>query len=168
MRQLVEKRHPGTVAVFLQGCGANVDSQVGSSPERLLENSVGFGHEMAIEALKSDRPLEKLAESFGGELAAGVERALAKRGTLISGPIESECAVVDLPLQEVPTERYEEAARRDDRFSDKWGQMYAESSSGARRSPRPGRIEFRHSGWAPPRTRWQWWHWTARSFANTG
>jgi hypothetical protein len=125
MRQSVERRHPGAVVVFLQGCGANVDSQVGSSPERLLKNSVGFGHEMAVQALKSDRPLEKLAESFGGELAAGVERALAQRGTPVSGPIESEYRVIDLPLQEVPPEHYAEAARRDDKFSDKWGRMYA-------------------------------------------
>jgi hypothetical protein len=151
MRRAVEKRHPGAVAVFLQGCGANVDSQVGSSPERLLKNSVGFGHEMAVEALKSDRPLEKLAESFGNELAAGVERALAKPGTTVSGPIQSEYAVIDLPLKEISTERYEEAARRDDKFSGKWGHMYSEMLRRGEKIPKtwPYRIQAFRLGAAP-------------------
>lgn len=151
MRQAVEKRHPGAVAVFLQGCGANVDSQVGSSPERLLKNSVGFGREMAAEALKSDRPLEKLAESFGGELAAGVERALSKRGTPVSGPIESEYKVIDLPIQEVPAKRYAEAAKRDDKFSGQWGRMYTEMLKRGEKIPKtwPYRIQAFRMGAAP-------------------
>ena len=149
MRRFVEERHPGAVVVFLQGCGANVDSQVGSSPERLLKNSVGFGHEMAVEALKSDRPLRKLAQSFGGELAEGVERALKKPGTPITGPIESEYAIIELPLQKVPAEKYEAAAARNDRFSDKWGKMFGDMLKRGEKIPEtwPYRIQaFRLGG----------------------
>jgi len=151
MRRFVEERHPDAVVVFLQGCGANVDSQVGSKPGRLLKNSVGFGHQMAIEALKSDRPLRKLAESFGRELADGVERALRKPGTPITGPIESEYAIIDLPLHKVPIEKYEAAAARNDRLSGKWAKMFGDMLKRGEKIPEtwPYRIQAFRLGAGP-------------------
>ncbi len=155
MRRLVEKRHPGTVVVFLQGCCGNVDSQVGSRPKNLLKNSVGWGHEKAVAALKTDRPLRKLAESFGGELAEGVHRALKKPGIPITGPIESKYAVINLPLQKIPAEKYEAAAARSDRFSDKWGKMFGDMLKRGEKIPEtwPYRIQaFRLGGGPHPFT----------------
>ena len=158
MRRFVEQRHPHTVAIFLQGCGANVDSQVGASGlsgETLDKQTVGFGRQMAVEALKSDQPLLKLAESFGRELADGVERALKKKGTAVTGPIEVEYMVIDLPLEKVPAERYEEEAGRESAFAGAWGKMYSRMLERGEKIPEkwPYRIQaFRLGGGKAPFT----------------
>jgi len=158
MRRLVEDQHPGAVVVFLQGCGANVDSQVGSSglsSETLERLTVGFGRELATEALKSDQPLVTLAEAFGRELAGGVRRALKKPGTRLGGPIEAEYTVIDLPMQKVPAEKYEEEAKRNTPFAGAWGKTYSGMLARGDKIPEtwPYRIQaFRLGGGEAPFT----------------
>lgn len=109
MRQFVENRHPGAVAVFLQGCGADVNSL------RPNEEMTGWV-----------RGSPETAEEFGRELADTVDRALDEPGTPITGPIEFEYAVVNLPMEKVAAEKYEDTAQRNDPFAGQWGKMYAE------------------------------------------
>jgi len=158
MRRFVEDHYPGAVVVFLQGCGANVDSQVGASglsPETLSRLTVGFGRELATRALKSDQPLLTLAEGFGRELADGVQRALKNQGTPIAGPIETEYTVIDLPMDKVPAEKYREEAARNSAFAGVWGKMYSGMLARGEEIPEtwPYRIQaFRLGGGKAPFT----------------
>ncbi len=113
MRRIVEKHHPGVVAVFLQGCGGQIvvrraDPQ---QPTRFIRPS---SVEMAVE----------MAEDYGRQLAESVERAMKKQGTPIIGPIEAEYAVLDLPLEKLPTEKYakkySEMLKRGENIPETW------------------------------------------------
>ncbi|MEM7235266.1 MAG: neutral/alkaline non-lysosomal ceramidase N-terminal domain-containing protein [Planctomycetota bacterium] len=97
MRQFVEEKHRGAVAVFLQGCGANV----------------------RIRAVNKDlsgwiRGGAPLAKRFGREFADGVHRAVEKRGTPIYGPLVSAYREIQLPIRVLPDAEYHAAAKKDD------------------------------------------------------
>jgi len=117
-RRSLEKRHPGAVAVFLQGCCGDLVAR------RPNETMTGFAPS-SIE----------MAEALGGELAESVERAVKKPGTPIAGPIEAELREIQLPLGKLPAEEYDEAARHNDAFSGAWGKMYSEMLRRGRKIP---------------------------------
>ena len=52
-----------------------------------------------------------------------VEWALNKPGTLISGPIEYDYKVIDLPLAKVPESKYRKAANSDT-YEKPWGEKW--------------------------------------------
>jgi neutral ceramidase len=107
MRKIVEQAHPGTVAVFLQGCGADVRI-------RVVNKDMSGWVEGNAEA----------AEGFGRELAEGVERALKKPGTSINGPIEAAYTEIQLPLGKVSEKAYRDAAGQTG-YDGAWGKKFA-------------------------------------------
>lgn len=81
MRTAVERRFPGCVAVFLQGCSGNIRVQI----------------------LNDDRTewikgTPETARRFGLDLADAVERAVCRTGDSIAGPIEARSAEIQAPL----------------------------------------------------------------------
>jgi len=109
MRRILEERHPGAVAVFLQGCSGDLVAR------RANETMTAFAPASV-----------EMAECLGRELADAADRALKKPGTPIEGPIEAEFREIQLPVRKMPLDEYEKAAERNDRFSGVWGRMYAE------------------------------------------
>lgn len=73
----LQKRHPGATALFLQGCGADQNPL----PRRTVQ----------------------LAQQYGQELAAAVDRVLDEPMQLLSPHLSSAYAEVDLPLNAPPT-----------------------------------------------------------------
>jgi hypothetical protein len=73
----VEKAHPGAVALFWAGCGADQNPL----PRRTIE----------------------LAERYGQELARGVEAVLAAPMTPIAGKLAAAYHEADLPFADLPT-----------------------------------------------------------------
>jgi hypothetical protein len=73
----LEKAHPGAVAIFWAGCGADQNPL----PRRSVE----------------------LAEKYGEELARGVESVLAAPMALVRGKLSAAYAEVDLPFADLPT-----------------------------------------------------------------
>jgi hypothetical protein len=126
MRAALEQRHPGAVAVFLQGCCGDL---VARRPNRETT-----GYEAASVAM---------ADALGQELAGAVERTLAKSGTPVAGPIEAHYAEIQLPVEKVPAEEYKKAAARTDHFTDVWGKMYSEMLARGEKPPEtwPYRIQ---------------------------
>jgi len=126
MRQAIEERHPGSVAVFLQGCGGDL---VARRPNA----------DMTAYAKAS----VEMAEALGRELAGAVERGLAKDGTPVTGPIRSEYAEISLPVDKVSAEEYKQAAARNDHFTDVWGKTYSEKLARGEKLPEtwPYRIQ---------------------------
>ena len=138
MRRSLEERHPGAVAVFLQGCGGDLVAR------RANETMTGFAPASV-----------EMAEALGRELAGAVERALRKPGTPIAGPIEAEFQEIQLPLGKLPAEEYDKAAQRNDAFSGAWGKMYAEMLRRGQKIPQtwPYRLQaFRFGGGKTPFT----------------
>jgi neutral ceramidase len=73
----IEKAHPGVIALFMQGCGADANPL----PRRTVE----------------------LARLYGQVLAAAVEDALKSKMTPIEGPIRTALEIVQVPFHYVPT-----------------------------------------------------------------
>ncbi len=73
----IEKRHPGTTALFVQGCGADANPL--------------------------PRRDEKLARNYGEILAYAVEEVLRGRMATLEGPLRTAFELVDVPFHEVPT-----------------------------------------------------------------
>jgi hypothetical protein len=73
----LQKKHPGATALFLQGCGADQNPL----PRRTVQ----------------------LAQQYGQELAAAVDRVLDEPMQLLSPHLSSAYAEVDLPLNAPPT-----------------------------------------------------------------
>ncbi len=109
MRKIFEQRHPGTVAVFLQGCGGDVRIRA------VNEDMTGWVSGSVA-----------MAERFGGELAEAVERALRKPGAVLHGPVNYAASEIKLPVKILPAKEYAAAANRNDPFSSAWGKMYSE------------------------------------------
>ena len=107
MRHFLEAAHPGAVAVFMQGCTGNIRVRL------VNDDLTGW--------VKGN---PERAREFGRELADAVERAIAKPGVKISGPIQAEYAELRLPLRKLPEKKYREAARSKDRFTRLWGEKY--------------------------------------------
>lgn len=73
----IEKRHPGTTALFVQGCGADANPL--------------------------PRRDEKLARNYGEILAYAVDEVLRGRMVVLEGPLRTAFERVDVPFHEVPT-----------------------------------------------------------------
>jgi hypothetical protein len=73
----LEKAHPGAVAMFVAGCGADQNPL----PRRSVE----------------------LARGYGKQLAGAVEAVLAKPGKSVEPSFRGLYAEIDLPLRDVPT-----------------------------------------------------------------
>ena len=73
----IEKAHPGAVALFMQGCGADANPL----PRRSVE----------------------LARAYGQVLSAAVDDVLKSQMKAVTGPIRNAFATVDVPYQHVPT-----------------------------------------------------------------
>jgi neutral ceramidase len=73
----IEKAHPGAIALFMQGCGADANPL----PRRTVE----------------------LARLYGSVLAAAVDDVLKSKMRLVEGPIRSAYEIVDVPYHQVPS-----------------------------------------------------------------
>jgi Neutral/alkaline non-lysosomal ceramidase, N-terminal len=73
----IERRHPGTMAMFVQGCAADINP--------LPRRSVA------------------LAQMYGQILAAAVDGVLSGDMSPVAGPLKSAYGLVDLPFHDVPT-----------------------------------------------------------------
>jgi neutral ceramidase len=77
----VEKRHPGTVALFVQLCGADQNP----SPRGAMD----------------------LAARHGASLAAAVEQVLGKKGKPLRPPLRAALETAELPFPRYPRERFQ-------------------------------------------------------------
>ena len=84
--ELLEKEHPGAVALFWAGCGADQNPL----PRRTVE----------------------LARSYGAQLAAATSEALAKQQRVIQPQLSASYRTIDLGLTDLPTREMLEAALR--------------------------------------------------------
>ena len=73
----IEKAHPGAIALFVQGCGADSNPL----PRRTV----------------------KLARSYGQTLSAAVDEVLKSRMRPVEGPLRTAFDLVQLPFHHVPT-----------------------------------------------------------------
>jgi len=86
-QQVIEARRPGVQAMFMQGCGADANSE-----PRAREDQVEW------------------AERHGRELAEEVERVAGDELTPVGGPIRAAHAWLDLPLRQMSREQLEARA----------------------------------------------------------
>jgi hypothetical protein len=109
MRKIFEERHPGAVAVFLQGCGGDVRIRV------VNEDMTGWisGSFAA-------------AERFGRELADAVDRSLESQGEPLTGPLNYAASEISLPVKVRSAEEYAAAASRNDAFTGTWGTKFSD------------------------------------------
>jgi len=126
MRDFIEKRHPGTVVVFLQGCAGDVRIQI------IDEYATKFIRESE----------EQVAGRLGRDLGCSVEWALNKPGTPITGPIEYDYKTIDLPLGKVTESQYQQAADSNT-YKKRWGQKHLAMLESGRTIPQiqPYRIQ---------------------------
>lgn len=75
----IEKRHPGTVAVFWAGCGADQNPL----PRRKVE----------------------LAENYGKRIADGVDKVLKSGLKPVTGNLEAKYAEIDIPFGDLPSKK---------------------------------------------------------------
>ena len=73
----IERRHPGAVAMYVQGCAGDINP--------LPRRSVA------------------LARTYGQILGAAVEQVLAGDITSVSGPLRTAYGIADLPFQDLPS-----------------------------------------------------------------
>lgn len=76
-KQEIEKAHPGAMAFFVQGCGADANAL----PRRTVD----------------------LARMYGRILAAAAEEVLNSKMTSLNGPLNAVFEKVDVPFQPVPS-----------------------------------------------------------------
>jgi hypothetical protein len=76
-QETIEKAHPGAIALFMQGAGADANPL----PRRSVD----------------------LARSYGGILAAAVEDVLHAPMKPLEGPVRTAYEIVDVPFHHVPT-----------------------------------------------------------------
>jgi len=127
MRKIVEQRHPGAVAVFLQGCGADV--------------RIRAVNEDVTDWVDGDFAM---AERFGTELADAVERTLDKtsaQAVEVTGPVWAAYQQVQLPVKRLENTVYQEAAKQNDTFSGNWGRRFSKLISAGK--PIPQSIPYR-------------------------
>jgi hypothetical protein len=87
----LETSHPGSVALFFAGCGADQNP----IPRRQVE----------------------LAEKYGRELASAVDQVLAKNLRPVTGRLATSYSEVEIPFAEIPNrEQLEQATRSDNRY----------------------------------------------------
>jgi neutral ceramidase len=72
----IERRHPGTVAMYVQGCAADINPL----PRRSVT----------------------LARTYGQILDAAVEEVLRSDMSVVSGPLKTAYGTVDLPFHDIP------------------------------------------------------------------
>jgi hypothetical protein len=83
-QEAIEKAHPGAIALFLNGCGADANPL----PRRMVE----------------------LARAYGMVLSAAVDDVLKAKMRPVDGPLRTAFEIVSVPFHQVPT-REELAAR---------------------------------------------------------
>lgn len=88
----IEKAHPGAVALFVQGCGADCSPMV--------------------KAPKAPRSVE-ISRMHGYILAAAVDQVLAKKTVPLTGRLETAFRPIDLPFQQIPPRKLLEKQRND-------------------------------------------------------
>lgn len=87
----LEAKHPGAIALFWAGCGADQNPL----PRRSVE----------------------LAKDYGRQLAKAVDKVLAEDMTPLTGALRTEYVEVDLPFDTLPTrEELEEQTQSDNRY----------------------------------------------------
>ena len=86
-QQRLEERFPGTQAMFVQGCGADANSEPRSCPDQV-----------------------EWARKQGASLADEVARVADGPLRPIRGPFSTELTWADLPLQQIPREQLEQMA----------------------------------------------------------
>ncbi len=87
----VERRHPGTVAMFWAGCGADQNPL----PRRTVE----------------------LGEGYGRQIADGIDEVLANDMTAVEGSLKTSFAEIDLVFDELPTqEKLRSDTKSDNRY----------------------------------------------------
>ena len=134
MRKFVEQRHPGAVAVFLQGCGADV--------------RIRAVNDDMTDWVDGDFAM---AERFGAELANAVERGLnrvADDVVEVTGPIRAAYHQVKLPVEPFEDAVYQQAAEVNDTFSGNWGRRFSKLIADGKPIPHtiPYRIQTFHFG----------------------
>ena len=75
----IEKRHPGTVAIFWAGCGADQNPL----PRRKVE----------------------LAENYGKRIADGVDKILKSGLKPVAGNLEAKYEEIDIPFDDLPSKK---------------------------------------------------------------
>jgi len=75
----IEKRHPGAVAVFWAGCGADQNP----FPRRKVD----------------------LAKNYGSRIADGIDRVLTSGLTAVNGNLVSKYEEIDIPFDDLPSKR---------------------------------------------------------------
>lgn len=98
-QEAVEKANPGTVALFVMGCGADINPY----PRSKLE----------------------VAEQHGGELASSVKQVLSSSMATVSGEVKSALGGVMIPFASTPTKEEWQARLKDQnafvkRHAERW------------------------------------------------
>jgi hypothetical protein len=99
-KEEIEKTHPGAIALFVQGCGADANPlprYQGTDPA-MLHYSV------------------ELAQMYGKILAAAVEMELHEKMTPLVGPLRTAYETVDVPLRPASREELQAALAGSDRL----------------------------------------------------
>lgn len=94
VQEEIERRHPGVVAMYVQGCAADINP--------LPRRSVA------------------LARTYGQILAAAVEQVIAGEMTPVGGPLQTSYGLVDLPFQQLPTRAQLEKDARSEDYDTRW------------------------------------------------
>ena len=126
MRKFIEKRHPGAVAIFLQGCAGDVRVQMLDNDVTTFVGGKASDFSTKIDADTSKfigEAKEEMAERFGRDLAMAVEWALNKPGIPITGPIKIDYEVIELPLTRLTRSEYLGASNEPGRRGD-WGKKF--------------------------------------------
>lgn len=106
----LEEHHPGTTALFMTGCGADINPL----PRRKLE----------------------LAENYGRQLAKSVNRVLAGPVQPVRGPLQAAFRQVELAFETVPSpQELDEAAASGNAYQKRWAQYLKEQMADGPLSP---------------------------------
>jgi hypothetical protein len=126
MRIFVEKKHPGAVVVFMQGCAGDVRVQL--VDDDVTTFVAGKAKDFGKEVKEGDSEfigdgLEK-AKQFGKDLGMAVEWALSKPGNKIKGPVRANYKVIELPIKKLDRQYYVEATKKDEESWVRWGNHF--------------------------------------------
>jgi hypothetical protein len=128
MRSFIEKRHPGAIAIFLQGCAGDVRAQMVDNDITIF--TAGRASDLSAKVKKGSPKFigfsVEAAEQFGRDLGMAVEWALNKPGIDIIGSIEVGYDVIDLPLRRLQRSEYLEMSREPGRRG-AWGRKFLSS-----------------------------------------
>jgi len=124
MMDTLQARHAGLTVQFLQGCSGDCrPALIGEDPTKFIPGTLD------------------LAKSFGTRLADAVDRALAKPGRQIKGPIDTRYTQIDLPIRPVERPEFAAAANSNAWHIQRWGQKYLAQLDAGR--PLDTKVPFR-------------------------